>query len=357
VALALPVLGLRLGFGDAGNLPESDTPRKAYDLLAEGFGEGFNGPILVVAETPNGEEDVATLARLTEAIAGTEGVASVTEPQPVASGNVHLINVFPEAAPQDEETADLVHRLRNDVVPAVVTGDTPVIRLTGDTPFSVDFADYIGNRLPLFIGAVLVLSFLLLMTVFHSIVVAAKAVVMNMLSIAAAFGALVIVFQWGVGDNLIGLGREGPIEAWAPMMLFAILFGLSMDYEVFLLTRIREEYDRTGDNARAVADGLAATGRVITAAAAIMICVFGAFVLGEMRDLKLLGFGLAFAIFIDATIVRLVLVPAFMELMGNWNWYLPSWLRWLPTIRVEPGMQARPEWRRGTAPGAGVAGD
>ena len=190
--------------------------------------------------------------------------------------------------------------------------------------------------MPLFIGAVLLLSFLLLMTVFHSIVVAAKAVVMNMLSIAAAFGALVAVFQWGFGDNLIGLGREGPIEAWAPMMLFAIVFGLSMDYEVFLLTRIREEYDRTGDNAQAVADGLAATGRVITAAAAIMICVFGAFVLGEGRDLKLLGFGLAFAIFIDATLVRLVLVPAVMELMGKWNWYLPSWLRWLPDLRVEP---------------------
>jgi RND superfamily putative drug exporter len=207
----------------------------------------------------------------------------------------------------------------------------------------VDFADYISDRLPLFIGSVLLLSFLLLMTVFHSVVVAAKAVIMNMLSIAAAFGAMVMVFQWGWGDSLIGLGREGPIEAWAPMMLFAILFGLSMDYEVFLLTRIREEYDRSGNNAQAVADGLAATGRVITAAAAIMICVFGAFVLGEARDLKLVGFGLAFAIFIDATIVRLVLVPSLMELMGEWNWYLPSWLRWLPVIRVdaEPARASR----------------
>jgi len=239
------------------------------------------------------------------------------------------------SAPQDEETTDLVHTLRNDVVPPVVEGESTVVRLTGDSPFVVDFADYVSDRLPLFIGAVLLLSFLLLMTVFHSLVVAIKAVLMNMLSIAAAFGVMVAVFQWGFGDDLLGVGREGPIEAWAPMMLFAILFGLSMDYEVFLLTRIREEYDRTGDNAQAVADGLAATGRVITAAAAIMICVFGAFVLGEGRDLKLLGFGLAFAIFLDATVVRLVLVPSLMELLGNFNWYIPSWLKWLPDLRVE----------------------
>jgi RND superfamily putative drug exporter len=204
---------------------------------------------------------------------------------------------------------------------------------------------------------VLLLSFLLLMVVFHSIVVAAKAVIMNLLSISAAFGAMVVVFQWGVGGELIGLGRGGPIEAWAPMMLFAILFGLSMDYEVFLLSRIREEYDRTGDNAKAVADGLAATGRVISAAAAIMICVFGAFILGSLRDLKLLGFGLSFAIFIDATVVRLVLVPSVMELMGKWNWYLPSWLRWLPVIRVEPNMPAHPEQPIGGEFVPGTGGD
>jgi RND superfamily putative drug exporter len=344
VALALPVFWLRLGFGDAGNLPKSDTTRKAYDMLAEGFGPGFNGAILVVAETPGGEADGPKIAELRDEIAKTEGVASVTDPQPMASGQLHIFNVFPTTAPQDKETSDVVHRIRNDAVPAEVPEDGPIeIYLTGDTPFVVDFADYIGTRLPLFIGAVLVLSFLLLMTVFHSVVVAAKAVVMNMLSIAAAFGALVAVFQWGIGDEFIGLGREGPIEAWAPMMLFAIVFGLSMDYEVFLLTRVREEYDRSGDNARAVADGLAATGRVITAAAAIMICVFGAFVLGEDRSFKLLGFGLAFAILIDATLVRLVLVPSLMELMGNFNWYLPSWLRWLPDLRVEAGQSAKPE--------------
>jgi RND superfamily putative drug exporter len=193
-----------------------------------------------------------------------------------------------------------------------------------------------GARLPIFFAAVLILSFLLLLTVFHSLVVPIKAVVMNMLSIGASFGLMVAVFQWGIGGELIGLGKGGPIEAWAPMMLFAIVFGLSMDYEVFLLTRVREEYDRTGDNGRAVADGLAATGRVISAAAAIMVCVFGSFILGDERALKLMGFGLASAILIDATIVRLVLVPSAMELMGKANWWAPSWLvRYLPTIRVD----------------------
>ncbi|MEX2226812.1 MAG: MMPL family transporter [Dehalococcoidia bacterium] len=357
IVLALPVFWLRLGFGDSGNYPESDTTRRAYDVLAEGFGPGFNGSFIIVAETPNGESDVAALDRLKTAIESTEGVSEVTAPQSFASGTIHLFNVYPDSAPQDEETTELVHRIRNDVVPSVIEGDTPVIRLTGDAPGVVDFADYITERLPLFIGSVLVLSFLLLMLVFHSIVVAAKAVIMNLLSIAAAFGAMVAVFQWGIGANLIGLGREGPIEAWTPMMLFAILFGLSMDYEVFLLSRIREEYDRTGDNARAVADGLAATGRVISAAAAIMVCVFGAFVLGGLRDLKLFGFGLAFAIFIDATVVRLVLVPAVMELMGKWNWYLPPFLRWLPVLRVEPDSPAQATPAGRLAQEAGTGGD
>jgi RND superfamily putative drug exporter len=353
IVLALPVFWLRLGFGDAGNFPESDTTRKGYDLIALGFGPGYNGPILVVADTPNGAADAALIDQLRTALQDTEGVASVTAANPVGE-NLLLFNVYPTSAPQDRETADLVHRIRNEVTPAVITGDSPTIFLTGDAPFVVDFADYIASRLPLFVGAVLILSFILLTVVFKSIVVAAKAVVMNMLSLAAAFGALVAVFQWGIGDNLIGLGREGPIEAWAPMMLFAIVFGLSMDYEVFLLTRVREEYDRTGDNAQAVADGLAATGRVISAAAAIMVCVFGAFVLGEGRDLKLLGFGLAFAIFIDATIVRLVLVPSTMELLGKWNWYLPSWLHWLPDLRVEA--EPAPRARAGTTPQPGIGG-
>ncbi|MEX1254084.1 MAG: MMPL family transporter, partial [Dehalococcoidia bacterium] len=233
IVLAIPLFSIRLGFGDAGNFPESDTTRKAYDLLSSGFGPGFNAPILVVAETPSGESDAATISQLNSAIEATDGVDSVTEPEAMAGGQLHLFNVYATTAPQDEATSDLVHRLRNEVMPSVVTDESTIVRLTGDVPFVVDFADYISSRLPLFIGAVLLLSFLLLMTVFQSIVVAAKAVIMNMLSIGAAFGVMVAVFQWGFGDSLIGLGREGPIEAWAPMMLFAIVFGLSMDYEVF----------------------------------------------------------------------------------------------------------------------------
>ncbi len=356
VALALPVFWLRLGFGDAGNFPESDTTRKSFDLIALGFGPGYNGPILVVADTPNGEADEELVSELSAALENTVGVASVTQPN-TAGDNLLLFNVYPDSAPQDRETTELVHRIRNEVIPSVIDGESPEIFLTGDGPFVVDFADYIRQYFPIFVGSVLVLSFLLLTVVFKSIVVSAKAVVMNMLTLLATFGTLVLVFQWGVGDNLIGLGREGPIEAWAPMMLFAIIFGLSMDYEVFLLTRVREEYDRTGDNKQAVADGLAATGRVITAAAAIMVCVFGAFVLGEGRDLKLLGFGLAFAIFIDATLVRLMLVPSTMELLGKWNWYLPSWLHWLPDLRVEAEPTPRPRTSDLPEPGIGGGGD
>jgi RND superfamily putative drug exporter len=336
IVLAIPLLSLRLGFGDAGNRPESDSSRQAYDLLSEGFGPGFNAPILVVAQGVGGPPADGDLASLASRLESADGVDSVTEPQVLEDTDLALINVFPTSAPQDEETTDLVHRLRNEAIPPVEAASTLDVLTTGAPPGVVDFSDYIGERLPIFIGAVLALSFLLLLVVFHSVVVPLKAVVMNVLSIGAAFGATVAVFQWGWFDFIIGQGKEGPIEAWAPMMLFAIVFGLSMDYEVFLLTRIREEYDRTGDNARAVADGLAATGRVITAAAAIMVCVFGAFVLGEQRDIKLFGFGLAAAVFIDATIVRMVLVPSAMELMGRANWWAPGWLvRYLPTIRVD----------------------
>jgi RND superfamily putative drug exporter len=336
LVLAIPVFSIRLGFADAGNRLESDTTRKAYDILSDGFGVGFNSPILVVVETPNGSSDARNVAEMKSALEGTEGVASVSDPIPVADGQLQLFNVFPTSAPQDEETTELVHRLRKETIAPVVSSRAVPTLTTGGPAFVVDFSDYMSDKLPIFFGAVLVLSFLLLMTVFHSVVVPLKAVVMNLLSIGAAFGAMVAVFQQGIGASLIGVGKEGPIEAWAPMMLFAIVFGLSMDYEVFLLTRVREEYDKTNDNSRAVADGLAATGRVISAAALIMVCVFGSFMLGDERALKLLGFGLAFAVLIDATVVRLVLVPAAMELMGRANWWAPSWLvRILPRIRVD----------------------
>ncbi|MGH2599374.1 MAG: MMPL family transporter, partial [Dehalococcoidia bacterium] len=323
LVLAAPVFALRLGFGDAGNRRTEDTTRRAYDLLSAAFGPGFNAPILMVVDTPGGAADMPAVQQLAGAIAETEGVASVVQPQLIPDANVALITVFPDSSFQDAESTDLVHRLRDETVPPVAQRTGLTISTSGGPPGIVDFSDYMTERLPFFIGAVLLLSFLLLMIVFHSVVVPLKAVIMNMLSIGAAFGVTVAVFQFGWGAGLIGIGKEGPIDAWVPMMLFAIVFGLSMDYEVFLLTRVREEYDKTGDNQRAVADGLAATGRVISAAAAIMVCVFGAIVLGEYRSLKLFGFGLAAAVFIDATIVRLVLVPAAMELMGKANWWAP----------------------------------
>jgi RND superfamily putative drug exporter len=337
IIIAIPVLSLRLGWGDAGNLPEDSTNRQAYDMLVEGFGVGFNGPFLLAAELPNGDADLAVVNNLVTTLRGmTDDVAFVSEPIVNEAGDGAIVQMFPTTSPQDEATDDLVHTLRDDIVPAAVDGTSANIMVGGFNPAGLDFANYMGSRLPLFMGVVLILSFILLMAVFRSILVPLKAVVMNLLSIAAAYGVLVAVFQWGWAKDLIGVERAGPIDAWVPMMLFAILFGLSMDYEVFLLSRIKEDYDRTKDNANAVANGLAATARVITAAAAIMICVFGAFVLGDDRSIKLFGLGLAVAVFLDATIVRLILVPATMELLGDRNWWLPKWLdRILPQIHVE----------------------
>jgi putative drug exporter of the RND superfamily len=335
--LAVPLLSMRLGFTDAGNRPTDDTTRRAYDLVAEGFGAGFNGPLLLAAETPHGADDVAVLTRLNAKLNDTKGVAFATPPQANAEGTVAVMQVFPTTDPQAKATADLVNRLRDDVIPSV-TGHQVDVKVGGLTAAADDFATYTAARLPIFIGAVLVLSFLLLMVVFRSLLVPLKAVIMNLLSIGAAYGVVVAVFQWGWGASFIGVGREAPVEAWAPVFIFAVVFGLSMDYEVFLLSRIREEYDRTGDNATAVADGLALTARVITAAALIMFCVFGSFVFGPEVALKLMGLGLAVAVLIDATIVRMVLVPATMELLGDWNWWLPKWIdRILPRVHVEGG--------------------
>jgi RND superfamily putative drug exporter len=345
--LTIPLFGLRLGFGDAGNQPTDTTVRRAYDLVSEGFGPGANGPLLLAAETPGGQSDLQALDALSAELNQTEGVVFATEPIPNDSGDAAIIQVQPTTSPQDRETAHLVNRLRDDVVPDAVADTTADVKVGGATAAVVDFSRYTADRLPWFIGAVLVLSFLLLMVVFRSLLVPLKAVIMNLLSVGAAYGILVAVFQWGWGDSLLGVGREGPIEAWIPMMLFAVIFGLSMDYEVFLLSRIREEYDRTHDNGTAVANGLAVTARVITAAAAIMFFVFFSFVLGDDRSLKMFGFGLAMAVLIDATIVRLVLVPATLELLGDRNWWLPRWLdRILPVVHVE----AEEEVVAGTAP-------
>jgi putative drug exporter of the RND superfamily len=246
-----------------------------------------------------------------------------------------VLQIIPKTSGQDAATSDLIQRLRNDVLPKATAGTGIKVHVGGVTAIFDDLADQLQTRLPVFIGVVLGLSFLLLMVVFRSIVVPLKAVIMNLLSIGAAYGVIVGVFQHGWGASLFGVGNTGPIESFLPMMMFAILFGLSMDYEVFLLTRIKEEYDRTGDNATAVADGLSATARVITAAALIMVTVFGTFVFGDNRVIKMFGLGMSVAVLIDASLVRMILVPATMELLGDTNWWFPKWLRWLPTIHVE----------------------
>jgi RND superfamily putative drug exporter len=336
VVLSLPLFSLRLGVADAGNNPESFGSRKAYDLLSEGFGPGFNGPMILVAEI-NGSGDALALQSLSARLEKTPGVAAVSPPIPSPKGNAAIITVFPATAPQDEATAALVDRLRGDVIPEATQGTNLRVLVGGLTPIFADFSHQAGQRLPTLIAVVIGLSFLLLLAVFRSVVVPIKAAIMNLLSIGASYGVLVAVFQWGWLAGVVGIGRPGPIEAWVPMMLFTILFGLSMDYEIFLLSRIREDYLRSGDNATSVANGVAATGRVITAAAAIMVAVFLSFVLGfDVRQIKLFGLGLAVAVFVDATLVRMVLVPATMELLGKANWWFPHWLeRWVPKIGVE----------------------
>ncbi|HWS46772.1 MAG TPA: MMPL family transporter [Acidimicrobiia bacterium] len=337
VVLAIPALQLRLGNADAGNDPSKMTTRRAYDLLSEGFGPGFNGPLLL-ASTIESPSDIAAMSRLADAIRTTPDVAQVSRVFPSPNGKGVLLQVVPSGSPQDASTTQLVHRLRDAVIPATTRGSALDVHVGGQTAIGVDLADTLGQRMPYMFVAILLLSFVLLMLVFRSLLVPLKAVIMNLLSIGAAYGVIVAIFQNGWFKNVLGIGKEGPIEAWVPMMLFAIVFGLSMDYEVFLLSRIKEEYDRTGDNAEAVSQGLSKTARLITAAAAIMICVFGSFVLSDLRVLKLVGFGLAFAVFIDATVVRLLLVPATMELLGDRNWWFPKSLEWLPRVHVEGGV-------------------
>ena len=337
LVLAVPVLDMRLGFADAGSGDTSRGSRRAYDLLSEGFGPGFNGPLLLAADLSN-PAVVDQLEPVTRAIGETEGVVAVSPPIVNESGDAAVITVFPATSPQDEATSDLVHTLRDEVIPEAMGGaDTPIL-VGGLTASVIDFSEVNSERLPILIAVVIAVSFLLLVVVFRSILVPLKAAIMNLLSIGAAYGVIVAIFQWGWGASLLGIESTAPIEAWAPMMLFTILFGLSMDYEIFLLSRIREEYVKTRDNALAVANGLATTARVITAAAAIMITVFLSFVFGfDERAIKLFGMGLAVAIFVDATIVRMVLVPATMELLGDANWWFPKWLdRIVPKISIEP---------------------
>jgi RND superfamily putative drug exporter len=335
LALAAPALGLRLGFPDAGNGPTSLTSRRAYDTLTESFGPGRNGTFLVVADLAGGGSP-ADVERLREGIAGTPGVESVAPIRFSRAGDTAVLQVVPSTSPQDEETKDLLGTVRSSVIPAAVDGTGIDVRVGGLTASFVDQTEAITARLPLFIGAVVGLSLVLLLVVFRSVLVAVKAGVMNLLSVFAAYGVISLVAEGGWFGRLLGIHEPTPVPSFIPMMMFAILFGLSMDYEVFLLSRIREEHDRTGDNSGSVADGLASTARVITAAAAIMVAVFGAFVPSDQVFLKLLGAGMATAILVDATVVRMVLVPATMQLLGERNWWLPRWLdRILPRWTID----------------------
>lgn len=352
LVVASPVLTMRLGFTDYGNNPPERRTRQAYDLLAEGFGPGYNGPLFVVTALNGGSPE--QLARLVAAIAADPNVAQVEPPQLNPAGDTAIVTVFARTKPQDSATTSLVHRLRNELMPRATAGTPLDPKVTGSNASSIDAGDRISSRMPLLFGGVIGLSFVLLMAVFRSVLVALKAAIMNLLSIGAAYGVVVAIFQWGWFGSYLGVG-QGPVEIFLPMMFFAILFGLSMDYEVFLISRVREEYVRSGDNAAAVRNGLAATARVITAAAAIMVAVFLAFVLGPDRIVKELGIGLATAIFIDATVVRLILVPATMELLGDANWWLPRWLdRLLPHFNVEGA--DRSEGAAARATGAASAG-
>ena len=343
-ALAIPFLSLRLGFSDAGNEPTANTSRRAYDLIAEGFGPGFNGPLVLVADRAD-PDAVSHFQTVLSDLAQTPGVAKVGPPNSIGSGPdaIQVAQLIPTTAPQDQATTDLVKHLRHDVVPQATAGTDIHVRIGGLTAVNVDFSHTISQHLALFIGLVIALSFILLAAVFRSLLVPLLAAVMNLLSVGAAFGVITAVFEKGWGKSLIGLGSTGPVEPFIPVIVFAILFGLSMDYEVFLVARMHEIWQRTRNHRAAVTDGLAETGRIITAAAAIMICVFAAFVLGDNRVIKLFGLGLASAVLIDALIVRTLIMPAIMLLLGRATWAMPAVLnRFLPRLNVEgDGVQQR----------------
>ncbi|HWW66812.1 MAG TPA: MMPL family transporter [Solirubrobacterales bacterium] len=336
LVLCIPTLSLRLGSSDAGSDPAGSTTRQAYDLLAEGFGPGFNGPFQVVVDLPHAGEG-ESLAQLSNAIERQPGVAKVTPAALNPAKDTGVVQAYPTTSPQSEATTQLLRHLRSDVIPPIERRTGAAVYIGGATATFEDFGNVLTEKLPLFIGVVVLLSALLLMAVFRSVLVPLKAMLMNLLSIGAAFGVVVAVFQWGWLGNLIGVDSTGPIESFLPVFLFAIVFGLSMDYEVFLMSRIHEEWESRKDATSAVTQGLALTGRVITAAAAIMVTVFASFMLGEDRIIKLFGLGLSAAVLIDAVVIRSVLVPAIMQLFGARAWWIPAWLnRILPRLSVEP---------------------
>ncbi|HEU5302556.1 MAG TPA: MMPL family transporter [Acidimicrobiia bacterium] len=333
LTLALPFGWIRYGEADDGTAPVGSTQRRAFDLIADAFGPGANGPLLVVVTVPHGE---ALPAELTAALQGTPGVAEVAPPLESPTGGSAIITLVPTTAPDAQATSDLVTRLRADTVPAALRGTDAEAYVGGVTAAYIDVGDRIAQRLPWFIAAVVMLSFLLLMLVFRSVVIPLTAAAMNLLSVGAAYGVTVAVFQWGWAKELFGLSSTIPIISFVPMMMFAILFGLSMDYQVFLLTRVREEYDASGETRVAVVTGVARTARVITSAALIMIAVFLSFVASPIPEIKMFGLGLAVAVAVDSTIVRMVLVPSLMQILGRANWWFPGFLRrTLPEITID----------------------
>jgi RND superfamily putative drug exporter len=334
--LALPTLSLHLGTSDQGNDPRTSTTRQAYDLLADGFGPGVNGPLTLVTRV-DGAADKLALDNLDTTLRATKGVASVTPATYASGGSTAYLTVVPDSAPQSQDTSDLVERLRTKVLPRAEAGTALDIQVGGVTAGYDDFASVIVGKLPLFVGAVIGLGCLLLLVAFRSLGIPLKAAVMNIAAVAAAFGIVVAVFQWGWGSELLGLGRAGPIEPFLPVIMVSVLFGLSMDYQVFLVGRMYEEWLETGDNRRAVRVGLAETSRVINSAAIIMISVFLAFVLSGDRVIAMFGIALASAVALDAFVLRTLLVPALMHLLGAANWWLPAWLeRRLPRVSIEP---------------------
>jgi len=335
LAIAAPAVALRLGSSDASNDPAGQTTHRAYELLASGFGEGFNGPLLVVAKVPTPGSATASIEKLRAAIAATPGVVAVAPARTNPAGDVSAISVYQRSSPQAYATTQLVEHIRSQVVPAVESQTGVKVYVGGVTAGGVDFAKVLAGKLPLFIGVVVLLSALLLLTVFRSLVIPVQAAAMNLLSITAALGVIVAIFQWGWLGNVIGV-QKGPIESFIPVMLFAIVFGLSMDYEVFLISRMHERWTQTRDHSRSVAEGLALTGRVVTAAAAIMVLVFLSFMLLNGRIIKEFGLSLASAVFLDALVVRCMLLPSVLHLVGPRTWWIPAWLeRILPRIKIE----------------------
>jgi len=334
--LAAPVFSMRLGFADAGNDGASTTTRKAYDLVADAYGPGTNGPLAVVLET-NGADDAKGVANdVASALKHDAGIASVEEPVFNEDGSLAIVSVTPTTGPQDAKTSELLAQLREDVLPGAIGDSEVVASVTGSTAITDDVSSRLQERMPWFLGAVIGLSFLVLMLVFRSVLVPLKAALLNVLGVGAAYGVIVAMFQWGWGASLIGVHEQVPIMPLAPMLMFAILFGLSMDYEVFLLSRVREHYLRHRNPNRAIVEGVGSTARVITSAALIMISVFAAFILSTDVTTKMFGVGLSVAVLLDVTLVRMVLVPAAMSLLGHRAWWLPAWLdRRLPVIDLE----------------------